>query len=300
MTYKKFSNKKLHWIDITDPGKKEIDDIFEKYNFHELDKEAVLEENQRPRVDSYEDYILIILNFPKYDVRTKRYVINEFDIFLSKNYLISFRYLTSNSINKVFSSYETWKVDNEDIHTWFMLYDIIDAMLDKIFRLLDKFARDLRYLEASIFKNADKDLINEIMIKKRNAITLKHMLNPQIQVLKMLELRTNALFKDELEVYFENLIDKLEKISSEIEILQENIESMEDTLKSIFDMQTNTSVKYLTIFSAFMLPLTLVTWFFWMNLANIPFNDKFVYVIFLLTLFVMIAIMYYLIKTKKL
>jgi Mg2+ and Co2+ transporter CorA len=97
------------------------------------------------------------------------------------------------------------------------------------------------------------------MIKKRNAITLKHMLNPQIQVLKMLELRTNALFKDEFELYFENLIDKFEKISSEILIIQENIESMEDTLKSIFDMQTNTSVKYLTLFSAFMLPLTLVT-----------------------------------------
>lgn len=135
-------------------------------------------------------------------------------------------------------------------------------MMDKIFRLFDKFSKDLRILESEIFKQTSKNLINEIMIKKRNVITLKHMLNPQIQVLKMLELRTNSLFKDEFEVYFENLIDKLEKISSEIQILQENIESMEDTLKSIFDMQTNTSVKYLTIFSAFMLPLTLVTGFF--------------------------------------
>lgn len=138
------------------------------------------------------------------------------------------------------------------------------------------------------------------MIKKRNAIALKHMLNPQIQVLKMLEIRTNALFKDEFEVYFENLIDKLEKISSEIQIIQENIESMEDTLKSIFDMQTNSSVKYLTLFSAFMLPLTLVTGFFGMNLKNVPFDDMLVYVIISSIALLMFFVMFYLIKSKKL
>lgn len=300
MPVKKLSTRKLHWIDIADPTKKDIDEIFEKYDFHELDKEAVIEENQRSRVDTYDDYIFILLNFPKYDVRTKRYLTNEFDIFLSKKYLITFRYHFSNSIDRVFSTYESWKVESDEMHTWYMLYDIIDAMLDKIFRLLDKFSKDLRLLESNIFKNANKDLINEIMIKKRNAITLKHMLKPQIHVLKMLELRTNSIFKDELEVYFENLIDKLEKISSEIEILQENIESMEDTLKSVFDMQTNSSVKYLTIFSAFMLPLTLITWFFWMNLNNVPFNDYLVYAIFLLVTLFMVWVSYYLIKTKKL
>lgn len=68
-----------------------------------------------------------------------------------------------------------------------------------------------------------------------------------------------------MENYFENLEDKLDKIFSEIQIIEENIESMEDTLKSIFDLDTNTTIKYLTIFSAFMLPLTLVTSFFGMN-----------------------------------
>ncbi|MDD2565646.1 MAG: magnesium transporter CorA family protein [Candidatus Gracilibacteria bacterium] len=300
MSAKKFSSKNITWIDIVDPSKKDIDELEKQYKFHELDKEALLEENQRARVDTYDDYIFVVLHFPRYDVRSKRYVTDEFNIFLSKKYIISVRYFASNSINSMFDSYGNGKVDDNEINPGYILYDMIDVMLDKVFRLLDKTSRDLRNIEGRIFQEAGKDLISELMIKKRNSITLRHMLSPQIQVLKMLEIRTNSLFKDEFEVYFENLIDKLEKTSSEILIMQENIESMEDTLKSIFDMQTNISVKYLTIFSAFMLPLTLVTGFFGMNLRSVPFNDILVYSIFSLVIVIMIILLLYFIKNKKL
>jgi Mg2+ and Co2+ transporter CorA len=88
------------------------------------------------------------------------------------------------------------------------------------------------------------------------------MIKPQIAVLKLIEIRMNELFNGEVELYFENLEDKLDKIYSDIQLLQENIDSMEDTLKSVFEFKTNTTIKYLTVFSAFMLPLTLVTSFF--------------------------------------
>lgn len=103
------------------------------------------------------------------------------------------------------------------------------------------------------------------MIRKRNIITLKHMMKPQIAVLRMMEIRMKERFSDEVEFYFENLEDKIDKIFSEIQLLQENIDSMEDALKSIFELETNTTIKYLTVFSAFMLPLTLATSFFGMN-----------------------------------
>lgn len=103
------------------------------------------------------------------------------------------------------------------------------------------------------------------------------MIKPQIQAIKLLELRTKSMFSDSIEVYFENLDDKVQKIATDIELLQENIESIEGTLKTIFDMETNSTIKYLTIFSAFMLPLTLITSFFGMNIENVPFSDVLVY-----------------------
>lgn len=90
----------------------------------------------------------------------------------------------------------------------------------------------------------------------------------------MVEIRMKERFSEEVELYFENLEDKLDKIFSEIQLLQENIDSMEDTLKSVFELETNTTIKYLTVFSAFMLPLTVVTGVFGMNVESGHFNNR--------------------------
>lgn len=283
------------WMDFVQPGEDEVDDIIERYDFHELDRAAILESNQSARVDTYDRYVFVVLHFPKYDSRTKRYLLNEFNVFVSKDYLIVFRYYGSNTVERVFESYRDGNHGREIVNTGYMLYDLIDAMLDKIFRLLDKLGKDLRNLENSLFKgNADEDLIREIMVKKRNVVTLKHMIKPQISALKLLELRMNAMFKDEVEVYFENLEDKVDKIYAEIELHQENIETMEDALKSLFDMRTNATIKYLTLFSAFMLPLTFVTGFFGMNAADAPFDNWVVYGSVALTLVAMPLTTWYL------
>jgi Mg2+ and Co2+ transporter CorA len=104
------------------------------------------------------------------------------------------------------------------------------------------------------------------------------MMKPQIAVLRMMEIRMKERFTDEVEFYFENLEDKIDKIFSEIQLLQENIDSMEDALKSIFELETNTTIKYLTVFSAFMLPLTLATSFFGMNIEQGHFNNLLIWI----------------------
>ena len=81
----------VEWIDASRLSEKETRKILEKYNFHELDIEACLEDNQRARIDSYEDYIFMVLHFPKYNRVKKMYELNEFNIFLGKDFLITFR-----------------------------------------------------------------------------------------------------------------------------------------------------------------------------------------------------------------
>ena len=294
--------KKIEWIDFVNASESEVEDIIERYDFHELDKEAILEENQTARVDTYDKYVFVVLHFPKYDTRTKRYLLNEFNIFVSKEFLISFRYYQSSSLERLFERYEAKEQDHETVNTAYMLYDVIDNMLDKVFRLLEKFSKDLRTIENALFRESpDEDLIREIMIRKRNIIALKHMMKPQLSALKLLELRMNTLFKDddEVEVYYESLEDKLSKIYAEIELQQENIDTMEDTLKSIFDMRTGATMKYLTIFSAVMLPLTLITSFFGMNVDDVPFKDSLVYGSITLIALVMIGLTIWMIKGRK-
>ncbi len=92
MTINTLTLGSVEWLDIINPTDREIDDIVEKYNFHELDREAIVEEYQLARVDTYDNYIFVVLHFPKYDTKSRRYLSNEFNIFISRTYLINFRY----------------------------------------------------------------------------------------------------------------------------------------------------------------------------------------------------------------
>lgn len=281
------------WIDSINPSGEEIDAIFEQYEFHELDRDAILDEHQYARLDTYKDYLFLVLHFPKYNPKTERYITNELNIFVGSDFLITFRYYVSNTIWRVYQEYTERKEQDTQNTSAFLLYAIIEAFLNKTMKMMERFRRDLKELESELFERKRHTLIRTIMVKKRNIITLKHMMRPQVGVLRQIEQAMKVRFSEEVELYFENLEDKIDKIFSEIQIIEENIDSMEDTLKSIFNLETNTTIKYLTIFSAFMLPLTLVTSFFGMNVEAGHFNDILIMITLMITTILFSILMYF-------
>lgn len=288
------------WVDRVNPSREEIEAIFQEYDFHELDREAILEEHQYARLDPYDKYLFLVLHFPKYNPATERYIQNELNIFVGANYLITFRYYPSTTMRNIYAQYEARRgtAQDADNDPAFLLYDIIEGFLWKTMKMLERFSKDLKLLEKELFSTRSQDIIRSLMVKKRNIITLKHMMKPQIPVLRQTESYMKWRFSEEVEDYFESLEDKLDKIFSEIQLIEENIESMEDTLKSIFDLDTNITMKYLTIFSAFMLPLTLATSFFGMNIEHGSFDNILITVVLVLT-FVFTSIMMYMFFMKK-
>lgn len=135
-------------------------------------------------------------------------------------------------------------------------------MLEKVFKMHDNITSDLKILEKHVFDNSSSSLVQELMIKKRNIIVLKHMITPQVGVLKSLEYHMNSLFSDKIEAYFEDLEDKIGKVVNDIKVLEEYINSIEGSFKLIVDIKTNNVMRMLTVFSAFLLPLTLITSFY--------------------------------------
>ncbi|MDD5213161.1 MAG: magnesium transporter CorA family protein [Candidatus Gracilibacteria bacterium] len=291
----------ITWIDGVNLDKKSIYEVVKDYDFHELDIEACLEENQRARVDKYDDYLFIIFNFPKYNSKTGVYELNEFNVFLGKDFIITFRTFEANHIDKLFAKYS--KLDIEDdaslkMTTGYILYEMMQSMLEKMFKVLDNNARDLKLLEKEVFINTSSNLVKKIMVKKRNIIYLKHMFKPQVSVLKLVELNINNLFKGRMEVYFEDLEDKLDYIVNYLNIQEENIISIEDAFTSLINVKTNNVIKFLTLFSTFLLPLTLITSFYGMNIT-LPYQDnpEFFYTLFTLLTLGMVGIYFYM-KSK--
>ncbi len=226
----------VKWIDWVGLNELEIKQLLSEYNFHELDIEACIEENQTARVDAYDEYIFIILHFPKYNSITKTYILNEFKIFLWKDFIITLENQGGVHIDTIFEKYRVAKAEKDKeikLSSGFILYEIIQIMLEKMFKLSANVKKDLKSIENRVFDNANTSLVKEIMIKKRNIVVLKHMFIPQINVLKRIEFHINKIFDEQIEAYFEDLEDKLDHTVNHLKILDEYIDSIEDAFKTL-------------------------------------------------------------------
>jgi Mg2+ and Co2+ transporter CorA len=132
------------WLDYINAPLDEIEKIVEKYEFHPLDREAIIEENQYARIDTYDKYMFMVLHFPKYDTNNERYISNEFNIFIAPEYLMTFRYFQTSTIKKLQDKYDTWDRSIPYPNTGFLLYEVIENLLEHVMKMLEGFHRDLK------------------------------------------------------------------------------------------------------------------------------------------------------------
>jgi Mg2+ and Co2+ transporter CorA len=81
----------------------------------------------------------------------ERYIHNEFNIFVSQNYLLTFRYYNSSDIRRLREKYEEKIAEKDGTSTGFLLYELLEYMLDKVMKMLERFGKDLRLLEQDLF-----------------------------------------------------------------------------------------------------------------------------------------------------
>lgn len=268
---------KLSWIDIQEPTLKVLTNLKEKYGFHELDVEDCLSENQRSKIDEYGDYLFIILHIPHYDKRNKRVVSEEVDIFIKSDVIITIHGGVLKPILQLFEKTKTSKASQKEIMgkgSGFLLYEIIDVLYASGFPILDTVERDVNSLEKDVFSLViQHDMLKDILTIKKNIITFRRIIAPQRAVIAQLEHKNQKFIPDRLEIYFDDVVDMIEKMWNSLENLRELVETLHDTNETIISHTTNNVIKVLTIFSVVMLPLTFLAGLYGMNVP-LPLADQ--------------------------
>ena len=261
-------------IHLFEPQKNEINDLVKKYDLHELIEEDLFELTNQEKIDVYEDYMFIVLNFPKYNGDIRKYFLNEFSIILGKNVIVTMTKFDTNHIKSIIEEYsEELKTRESDedfkISPYYILYKIMDTMYDKSIKMLTQSSKDVLTLEEQLFASnkLEKSLLENLTIKKRNIVSLKHMFRPHKEILDEMQSALPKFYKEDLDVYFEDLEYKLEKIMNTIAVSFENIESLADTYNSLMTIKTNSMIWVLTIFAAITWILTMISGIYGMNIT---------------------------------
>lgn len=271
---KTISEGKFTWTNIVNPNEETMKMLKKKYDFHELDLEDCLSEAQRSKIDDYDDYLFIVLHFPYYDSRRKRIVQEEVDIFIGQNYLLTLHEAKLKAITNLAEKCEGDKLMTKEVMekgSGYLLYILIRELFDDAFPMLDEMERSVNGIESDMFDSeAEKDMVRDILWLKKDIITCRRIIAPQRTVIAQLEHKNKKFLPEKLEVYFDDVVDKIEKIWSSLENLKELTEGLQNTNEILIGHQTNKIIKILTTFSVVLLPLTVITGFYGMN-VNLPF-----------------------------
>lgn len=268
----------LTWLNIEEPTESEVAWLAEHHDFHPLDLEDVLSRRrQRSKIDEYDDYVFLVLHFPRFDKATGRLQATELNVFIGPGVLITIPKEPLKPISALWSrceQREDARFDYMSKGSGFLLYEIVDQMFDYCFPILDKIGFKLDTLEDAIFEGHSRALVRDISNVKQEIINYRKVIKPQRPTLRMLERAVQRYAPDDLEIYFDDIVDKNERIWDSLENYKEVAEALEATNESVITHRLNDMLGVLTIISAVILPLTLITGFYGMNIDGLPFANR--------------------------
>ena len=264
----------LTWIHVDAPTKEEAEELAERFGWHALDVEDVLSKRQRPKVDDYveEGYLFAVLHFPVYDSSIGRLNAAELDLFLGPDYLVTLPTVELLPVTRLF---RRCTEDDELRERLFslgsgrLLYEVLDDLFDYCFPILDKIGHKLDVIEDDVFEGRSEEVVRDISNVKQEIISYRKIIKPERPTLRLLERHVERFLPEELELYFADLVDAAERIWDQLDNYKEIVEALEDTNESVIAHRQNRVLQILTIFSVVLLPLTLISGIFGMN-VNFP------------------------------
>jgi magnesium transporter len=262
----------LSWVNVVQPELETATMLAERFGWHPLDVEDIVSKRQRPKVDDYEDdgYLFVVLHFPVYDKAVQRLNAAELDVFIGPDYLVTIPNRELLPVTRLFARCEEDAAFCEQLFakgTGRLLYEVLDDLFDYCFPILDKIGHKLDSIEDDMFEGAAEDVVRDISNVKQEIISYRKVIKPERSTLRVLERRVDKFLPEELELYFNDIVDAAERIWDQLDNYKEVVDGLESTNESVISHRQNDVLRLLTVISVTMLPLTVITGLFGMNVV---------------------------------
>jgi magnesium transporter len=256
------------WAHLDAPSPDEAAQLAERFGWHPLDLEDVLSKRQRPKVDEYPEYLFAVLHFPAYDKAIQRLNAAELDLFLGPDFLITLPTVELLPVTRLFVRCQ----EDADLRqslfskgSGYLLYHVLDDLFDYCFPILDKIGHKLDSIEDEMFEGRAEDVVRDLSNVKQEIISYRKIIKPERSTLRLLERFVPRYLPEDLEIYFDDIVDASERIWDLLDNYKEVVEGLEQTNESVISHRQNDVLRILTVVSVTLLPLTLISGIFGMN-----------------------------------
>ena len=267
----KSSESDVLWININ--GLHEIElvqKICQKWSIHQLVIEDIVNTNHRPKIEIYNDYIFLVTKMYSYQPESKSISFEQFSFILTNNTVLSFQERPGNVFEPIRDRIKNNKGRIRKSGVDYLLYALLDCLVDSYFDLLEKIDEDLVSSEEVILSEPSSDTLSGFFALKRSLLLLKKSVWPLREIISQLSKGESEFIKEPTEPYLRDLYDHVVHIIDSIETFRDLASGLTDMYLSMTSNKMNEVMKVLTVCASIFIPLTFIAGIYGMNFEYIP------------------------------
>jgi magnesium transporter len=261
----------MTWVNID--GLHEVDliqKLGDGFGLHPLVLEDIVNTGQRPKMEDFEDYLFLIVKMLTYDDEEGEVKAEQFSLVLGPHYVISFQEKVGDVFEPLRERLRKGKGRIRKGGPDYLLYALIDAIVDNYFVVLENIAEEIESLEDRIMIDPTTDLLQTIHNLKRELIFLRKSVWPLREAVSALERGDSGLVQEKTAIYLRNVYDHTIQIVDTIETFRDMVSGMLDVYLSSVSNRMNEVMKVLTIIATIFIPITFLAGIYGMNFKNMP------------------------------
>jgi magnesium transporter len=259
------------WINID--GLHDIDtisDIGKFFGVHPLVLEDIVNTEQRPKMEDFEDYLFIVLKMIHYQSDIHQVQFEQFSLILRNNTVISFQERAGDIFESVRERLRKAKGRIRKMGPDYLIYTLMDAVVDNYFVVLENMGERVTELEESLVTDPEPDILQSIHELRRELILLRRSIWPLREVIGGLERGESALINEKTTIFLRDVYDHIIRVIETVETYRDVVSGMMDLFLSSVSNRMNEVMKVLTIIATIFIPLTFIAGIYGMNFKYMP------------------------------
>jgi magnesium transporter len=264
------SDEALLWVDVIAPTTGDLALVEEEFGFHHLAIEDASLIHERPKVDQYDDFLLIIFYAMSRDTSPSGFNLQQIAIFAGHNYVVTLHEAELPVLDALDARWQQNHARINNHAAGLLVYSILDTLVDDYLPVIDHISDRIDLIEEAIFDRFDTATQQEIFHLKRDLLQMRKVLAPERDVLNVLMRRDTPVYNDDTLRYFQDIYDHLLRVLDSVDTYRDLLSSALDSYLSVLSNRMNKVMKTLTASSIILMSMTLVASIYGMNFVHIP------------------------------
>ena len=264
-------NELVTWINIDGLGDLTIlRTLGERFNLHPLALEDVLDTNQRPKVEQYDEYLFIVAKMI-YLNREKQIGGEQVSMFLGDTFLITLQEEANRDVfEPVRARIRSGKGRIRKAQSDYLAYALLDAIIDQYYPVLEYIGAEIDMIEDELIENPLRRPVGSLHEHKRTLTQIRRMVWPLRDVTNLLLHEDPGLIRPETKVYLRDCYDHSVQLMDVVESYRDVLSGLTEIHISSIGLRTNEIMRVLTVISSVFIPLTFIAGVYGMNFTHMP------------------------------